>query len=89
MTSLTGFLNFCARGLPLQPCQHHRDHLPHRQMDISIVNVFAVIGAAIVRAIVLISIAAVGAIFIIVADVVDVISSSRTLAYRHRAHLHH
>ena len=46
-------------------------------MEISIVNVFAIIGAVIVRAAVL-DIAAVGAIFIIVADVVDVISSSRT-----------
>ena len=47
-------------------------------MVISIVNVFAIIGAVIVRAVVLLNIAAVGAIFIIVADVVDVISSSRT-----------
>ena len=88
MISLTGFLNFCARGLPLQPCQHHRDHLPHRQMDINIVNVFAIIGAVIVRAVVLLNIAAVGAIFIIVADLVDVILSSRTPEQRHRAYLH-
>ena len=58
-------------------------------MDINIVNVFAIIGAVIVRAVVLLNIAAVGAIFIIVADVVDVILSSRTLEYRRRAHLHH
>ena len=45
--SQTGFLNFCARGLPLQPYQHHRDHLPHRQMVISIVNVFATIDAVV------------------------------------------
>ena len=76
MISQTGFLNFCARGLPLQPYQHHRDHLPHRQMVISIVNVFAIIDAVIVRAVVLLNIAAVGAIFIIVADVVDAILSS-------------
>ena len=88
MISLTGFLNFCARGLPLYPCQHHRGHLPHRQMDINIVNVFAIIGAVIVRAVVALNIAAVGAIFIIVADVVDVILSSRTLEYHRRAHLH-
>ena len=86
--SQTGFLNFCARGLPLQPYQHHRDHLPRRQMVISIVNVFAIIDAVIVRAVVLLNIAAIGAIFIIVADVVDVILSSRTPEYRHRAHLH-
>ena len=89
MISLTGFLNFCARGLPLQSCQHHRDHLPHRQMGISIVNVFAIIGAVIVRAVVALNIAAVGAIFIIVADVVDVILSSRTSEYRRHALLHH
>ena len=88
MISLTGFLNFCARGLPLQPCQHHRDHLPHRQMGISIVNVFAIIGAVIVRAVVLLNIAVVGAIFIIVADVADVILSSRMSEQRHRAYLH-
>ena len=56
-------------------------------MVISIVNAFAVIGA--VRALVLLYVGAVGAIFIIVADVVDVISSSRALEYRRRAHLHH
>ena len=89
MISQTGFLDFCARGLPLQPYQHHRDHLPHRQMVISIVNVFAIIDAVIVRAVVLLNIAAVGAIFIIVADVVDVISSSRTTEYPDHAHLHH
>ena len=88
MISLTGFLNFCARGLPLQPCQHHRDHLPHRRMGISIVNVFAIIGAVIVRAVVLLNIAAVGAIFIIAAGVVDVILSSRTSEQRHCAYLH-
>ena len=58
-------------------------------MVISIVNVFAIIDAVIVRAVVLLSIAAVGAIFIIVADVVDVISSSRTTEYPDHAHLHH
>ena len=47
MISLTDFLIFCARGLPHRPRQHHRDHLPHRQMDISIVNVVAIIGAVI------------------------------------------
>ena len=47
MISLTGFLNSCARGLPLQRCHHHRDHLPHGQMAISFVNVFAIIGAVI------------------------------------------
>ena len=52
MTSLTDLLNFCARGLPHRPCHHHRDHLPHRQMDISIVNVFVIIGAVIVCAVV-------------------------------------
>ena len=56
-------------------------------MVISIVNAFAIIGA--VRAVVLLNVGAVGAIFIIVADVVDVILSSRTLEYRRRAHLHH
>ena len=89
MTSLTEFLSFCARGLPQHPCQHHRDHLLRRQMDINVVNVFAIIGVIIVRADVLFDIAAVGDIFTIVADVVDVISSSRTVGYRHRAHLHH
>ena len=58
-------------------------------MVISIVNVFAIIDAVIVRAVVLLNIAAVGAIFIIVADVVDVISSSRTTEYPDHAHLHH
>ena len=58
-------------------------------MDINVVNVFAIIGVIIVRADVLFDIAAVGDIFTIVADVVDVISSSRTLAYRHLAHLDH
>ena len=47
MICLTDFLIFCARGLPHRPRQHHRDHLPHRQMDISIVNVVAIIGAVI------------------------------------------
>ena len=62
---------------------------PSAQMVISIVNVFAIIDAVIVRAVVLLNIAAVGAIFIIVADVVDVISSSRTTEYPDHAHLHH
>ena len=56
-------------------------------MGISIVNVFAIIGAAIVRAIVLLNIAAVGVIFIIVADVADVILSSRMSEQRNRAYL--
>ena len=47
MISLTDFLIFCARGLPDRPRQHHRDHLPHRQMDITIVNVVAIVGAVI------------------------------------------
>ena len=47
MISLTDILMFCARGLPHRPRPHHRDHLPHRQMDISIVNVVAIIGAVI------------------------------------------
>ena len=68
--------------------QHHRNHLPHRQMVISIVNVFAIIGAVVVRVVVLLNIAAVGAIFIIVADLVDVILSSRMSEQRHRAYLH-
>ena len=47
MISLRDILIFCARGLPHRPRQHHRDHLPRRQMDISIVNVVAIIGAVI------------------------------------------
>ena len=58
-------------------------------MDINVVNVFAIIGVIIVRADVLFDIAAVGDIFTIVADVVDVISSSRTTEYPDHAHLHH
>ena len=57
-------------------------------MGISIVNIFAIIGAVIVRAVVLLNIAVVGAIFIIVADVADVILSSRMSEQRHRAYLH-
>ena len=82
MISLTDFLNFCARGLPHRPCHHHRDHVPHRRMDIIIVGVVAISGAVTVRAAVLFNIAVVGAIFIIVADVVDVILSSRTSDHR-------
>ena len=41
------------------------------------------------RALVIFNIAVVGAIFIIVADVADVILSSRTSEYRRHAHLHH
>ena len=89
MIRLTDFLHFFARGLPLQPCQHHRDHLPHRQMVISIVDVFAIIGAVIVRAVVLLNVAVVGVMFIIVADVVGVILSSHTSEYRRHVHLHH
>ena len=58
-------------------------------MDSSIVKVIAIIGAAIARAVVLLNIAAIGVIFIIVVDVVDVILSSRTSEYRRHAHLHH
>ena len=57
-------------------------------MVISIVNVFAIIDAVIVRAFVLLNIAAVGAIFIIVADVVDVILSSHISEHRCRAQFH-
>ena len=57
-------------------------------MVISIVNVFAIIDAVIVRAVVLLNIAAVGAIFIIVADVVDAILSSHISEYRRHGHLH-
>ena len=57
-------------------------------MDINIVNVFAIIGAVIVRAVVALNIASVGAIFIIVADVVDVILSSHISEYRCRAQFH-
>ena len=57
-------------------------------MGISIADVFAIIGAVIVRAVVLLNIAAVGAIFIIVAVLVDVILSSRMSEQRHRAYLH-
>ena len=41
------------------------------------------------RAVVIFNIAVVGAILIIVADVADVISSSRTSDHRRHAHLHH
>ena len=58
-------------------------------MGISIVNVFAIIGAVIVRAVVALNIASVGAIFIIVADVVDAILSSHISEYRRHGHLHH
>ena len=58
-------------------------------MDINVVIAFSIVGAVIFRADVLLNIAAVGAIFIIVADVVYVILSSRTFEHRHRAHLHH
>ena len=58
-------------------------------MDINIVNVFAIIGAVIVRAVVALNIASVGAIFIIVADVVDAILSSHISEYRRHGHLHH
>ena len=54
-------------------------------MDINIVNVFAIIGAVIVRAVVVLNIASVGAIFIIVADVVDAILSSHISEFRCRA----
>ena len=58
-------------------------------MDIIIVGVVAISGAVTCRAVVLFNIAVVGAIFIIVADVADVILSSRTSEYRRHAHLHH
>ena len=57
-------------------------------MGISIADVFAIIGAVIARAVVLLNIAAVDAIFIIVADVADVILSSRMSEQRRRADLH-
>ena len=57
-------------------------------MDIIIVGVVAMSGAVTVRAAVLFNIAVVGAIFIIVADLVDVILSSRMSEQRHRAYLH-
>ena len=57
-------------------------------MGSSIADVFAIIGAVIVRAVVLLNIAAVGAIFITGADVADVILSSRMSEQRHRAYLH-
>ena len=57
-------------------------------MGISIADVVAIIGAIIARAVALLNIAAVGAIFIIVADVADVILSSRMSEQRHRAYLH-
>ena len=57
-------------------------------MDTSIVNVIAIIDAVIVRAVVLLSIVASGAIFIIVAGIADIILSSRTSEQRHRAYLH-
>ena len=57
-------------------------------MVISIVNVFAIIGAVIVRAVVALNIASVGAIFIIVAVLVDVILSSRMSEQHRRAYLH-
>ncbi len=47
LISLTDFLNFCARRLPHRPCHHHRDHVPHRRMDITIVGVVASIGSVI------------------------------------------
>eukprot|EP00959_Pyramimonas_sp_CCMP1952_P437599 9162138-Pyramimonas_sp.AAC.1 len=57
-------------------------------MDIRIVNVFAIICAVIVRAVALLNIVVAGAIIVIVADVGDVILSSRTSEYRRYAHLH-
>ena len=51
-------------------------------MDIIIVGVVAISGAVTVRAAVPFNIAVVGAIFIIVADVADVILSSRTSDHR-------
>ena len=58
-------------------------------MDIIIVGVVAISGAVTSRALGTSNIAVVGAIFIIVADVADVILSSRTSEYRRHAHLHH
>ena len=57
-------------------------------MGISVADVFAIIGAVLVRAVAPLNIAAVGAIFIVVADLVDVILSSRMSEQRHRAYLH-
>ena len=55
----------------------------------SIVNALAIIGAVIVRAVVLLNIAVAGAFVIVVADVVDVISSSHTSEYGRHVHVHH
>ena len=51
-------------------------------------SVLDIIDAFIVLSVVLLNIAAIGDIFIIVANVVDVILSSRTSEQRHRAYLH-
>eukprot|EP00959_Pyramimonas_sp_CCMP1952_P306655 6417643-Pyramimonas_sp.AAC.1 len=56
---------------------------------IVIVNVFAIIGAVMVRAVALLNIVVAGATFVIVADVADVILSSRTSEYSRYAHVHH
>ena len=88
ITSLTDFLNFCARGRPHGPCHHHRDNLLHRQMDIGIVSV-VLFRRRYCRAVALLNIAVGGAMFIIAADVVDVILSSRTCEYRRHDLLHH
>eukprot|EP00959_Pyramimonas_sp_CCMP1952_P215557 4509240-Pyramimonas_sp.AAC.1 len=58
-------------------------------MDISIVNMFAITGAVMVRAVALVNTVVAGASFVIVADVADVILSSSTSEYRRCAHLHH
>ena len=87
-TSLTDFLNFWSRGPPHRPWHRHRAHLLHRQMDISIVSV-VLFRRLYCRAVGLSNIAVGGAMFIIAADVVDVILSSRTCEYRRRDLLHH
>ena len=58
-------------------------------MDIIIVGVLAISGAVTFRAVVLFNIAVVGVVFIIVAEVADVILSSRTSDDRRHAHFHH
>ena len=87
-TSPTDFLNFCARGLTHRPWHHHRAHVLHRPMDISIVSV-VLFRRRYCRAVALSNIAVGGAMFIIAADVVDVILSSRTCEHRRRDLLHH
>eukprot|EP00959_Pyramimonas_sp_CCMP1952_P225139 4707885-Pyramimonas_sp.AAC.1 len=58
-------------------------------MDISVVKTFAITGAVIVPADAIMNIVVAGAIFVIAANVADVISSSRTSEHQRYAHLHH